>query len=109
MRQGMFTLSGALSSTSHFGYYSSVHFGLLHLIHNSYLGSPLSYRTLYIYNACIYSFYLQAVTMCMSGLKLNITKGFNLFLNLHAHVVKNSSLITLICIHIYEKVSFKKK
>ena len=30
MRQGMFTLSGAPSTTSHFGYYTYVHFRLLH-------------------------------------------------------------------------------
>ena len=30
--QDMFTLSGAPSTTSHFGYYTSVHFGLLHIV-----------------------------------------------------------------------------
>ena len=67
MRQGMFTLSGAPGTTSHFGYYTSVNFGLLHLVYIIFhiLGSPLSYHTLisdlmwnlHIHNACIYSFY----------------------------------------------------
>ena len=34
----MFTLSGAPSTTSHFGYYTSVHFELLHLVHISLFG-----------------------------------------------------------------------
>ena len=29
-----------------FGYFISVHFGLIHLIHISFLGSPLRYRML---------------------------------------------------------------
>ena len=48
MRQGMFTLSGAPSTTSHFGYHTSVQFYyyILSISHN--LGSPLSYRMLIV-------------------------------------------------------------
>ena len=58
----MFTLSGAPSTTSHFGY--------LHLVHS--LGSPLGYCTLvfdlmrnkYIHYACIY---LHSISTMRSG------------------------------------------
>ena len=55
MRQGMFTLSGAPSTTSNFGY--------LHLVHFHYLGSLLNYcffyimRRLYIYDVYKLLFY----------------------------------------------------
>ena len=38
MRQGMLTLSGAPSITSHFGYFTSVPYGLIHLVHISFFG-----------------------------------------------------------------------
>ena len=46
MRQGMFTLSGAHSTITHYGYYTSVHldYYILSIFH--YLGSLLTYRTL---------------------------------------------------------------
>ena len=57
----MLTLSGAPSTTSHFGYTSfHLDYNILYNLHC--LGSPLGYctlifdltRNLYIYNACIY-------------------------------------------------------
>ena len=61
MRRGVLTLSGAPSTTSHFGYTSfHLDYNILYNLHC--LGSPLGYctlifdlmRNLYIYNACIY-------------------------------------------------------
>ena len=62
MRQGILTLSGAPSTTSHFGYTTSFHLDYNILSNLHYLGSPLGYctlifdliRNLYIYNACKY-------------------------------------------------------
>ena len=70
MRQGMLTLSGAPSTTSHFGYNTSFHLDYNILSNLHYLGSPLGYctlifdlmRNIYIYKACIYiysSIFLQ--------------------------------------------------
>ena len=58
----MLTLSGAPSTTSHFGYNTSFHLDYNILSNLHYLGSPLGYctvifdlmRNLYIYNACVY-------------------------------------------------------
>ena len=36
---GMFPLSGAPSTTFHFVYHTSVHFGLLHFVHISLFGT----------------------------------------------------------------------
>ena len=61
MRRGVLTLSGAPSTTSHFGYTSfHLDYNILYNLHC--FGSPLGYctlifdlmRNLYIYNACIY-------------------------------------------------------
>ena len=62
MNQGMLTLSGAPSTTSHFGYNTSFHLDYNILSNLHYLGSPLGFctlifdlmRNLYIYKACIY-------------------------------------------------------
>ena len=59
MGQGMLTLSGGPSTTSHFGYTTSSHLDYNILSNLHYLGSPLGYcalifylmRNLYIYNA----------------------------------------------------------
>ena len=79
MEQGMFTLSGAPSTTSHLDYLnlSNLDYYILSIFHH--LGSPLSYRTLifdlmrnlYIYNACIY----------IHSTELDSPKYFNIYLS----------------------------
>ena len=56
MRKGtsMFTLSGAPSTTCHFGYFTSVHFSTWEVLYNYCTLIFDLMRNLYIYNACIY-------------------------------------------------------
>ena len=91
MRQGMFTLSGAPSTTSHFD------INILSILH--YLGSPLGLctlifdlmRKLYIYNACTYILLLKDASAWFDTDVINLRLFFDIENNM-----TNSLIILLI-------------
>ena len=111
MRRGVLTLSGAPSTTSHFGYNTSFHLDYNILSNLHYLGSPLGYctltfdlmRNLYIYNACIhiYSilFYSRICTLLPMGRKAQPTNQPAQYLHLRQYSYNSFTLKILDLLH----------
>ena len=111
MRRGVLTLSGAPSTTSHFGYNTSFHLDYNILSNLHCLGSPLGYctlifdlmRNLYIYNACvhIYSilYYSRICTLLSMGRKAQPTNQPAQYLHLRQHSYNSFTLKILDLLH----------
>ena len=111
MRPGVLTLSGAPSTTSHFGYNTSFHLDYNIFSNLHCLGSPLGYctlifdlmRNLYIYNACIliYSilYYSRICTLLTMGRKAQPTNQPAKYLHLRQHSYNSFTLKILDLLH----------
>ena len=111
MRRGVLTLSGAPSTTSHFGYNTSFHldYNILSKLHC--LGSPLGYctlifdlmRKLYIYNACIHIYsilyYSRICTLLSMGRKAQPTNQPAQYLHLRQNSYNSFTLKILDLLH----------
>ena len=111
MRRGVLTLSGAPSTTSHFGYNTSFHLDYNILSNLHCLGSPFGYctlifdlmRNLYIYNACIHIYsilyYSRICTLLSMGRKAQPTNQPAQYLHLRQHSYNSFTLKILDLLH----------
>ena len=110
MRRGVLTLSGAPSTTSHFGY-TSFHLDYNILSNLHCLGSPLGYctlifdlmRNLYICNACIHIYsilyYSRICTLLSMGRKAQPTNQPAQYLHRRQHSYNSFTLKILDLLH----------